>query len=117
MKEVKKAKNEAAEKTYEVKEVKLEKYKGSWLLRVAILCFAAFMSISLVSQQVKISEKQEELNALNSEMKIQQLKNEDLSYSMENESELSDYAERVARNELNYAKAGERIFVNVGGSN
>lgn len=100
----------------EVKKVKTEKYKGSWLLRIAILCFTAFMSVSLLSQQIKISEKKEELDALNAQMQIQQLKNEDLTYTMDNESELSDYAEKVARNELNYANAGERIYVNVGGS-
>ena len=63
-----------------MEEVKIKRYKGSLLLKVAVFCFACFM----------VNEE----NADN-----------------------TDYAEKVARRELDYVKPGERVFYNVGGNN
>lgn len=43
--------------------------------------------------------------------------NDELRYDLEGENAGSDeYAEKVARRELDYVKPGERVFYNVGGN-
>ena len=45
-------------------ELKLDKYKGSLLLKFAILCLAVFLVVSLIGQQRQIAEKRETLQSL-----------------------------------------------------
>ena len=97
-------------------EIKIDRYKGSWILKVAVLCVAAFFLFSWVNQQMQIHDKQNTLDALQSQLKTQQIKNEELKNSLEKDEDLADYAEKVARRDLDYAKPGERVFVDVGGS-
>ncbi len=40
-----------------MEEVKIKRYKGSLLLKVAVFCFACFMVTMLVGQQISISQK------------------------------------------------------------
>lgn len=97
-------------------EVKTKKYRGSLFLKFAVFCFAAFFIVSLINQQIQISEKQQQLDELHSEIKIQQIKNDDLKYEYDNEGDMADYAEKAARRDFNYAKPQEKVFVIVGGS-
>lgn len=99
-----------------MKEIKMDKYRGSFILKFAVLCFAVFIVYSLVTQQVKIHQKQEELTALKTQLKTQQLKNDEAQKALENAGNLADYAERSARRDFDYAKPEERIFVDVDGS-
>lgn len=92
-----------------------ERYKGSALLKFAVLCFAGFILVSLVSQQLQISEKREELQNLQDQLNTQTIRNEEIENSLENSGGLEEYAERKARSELDYAKPGERVFIDVGG--
>ena len=85
-----------------MRELKIEKYKGSLLLKFAVLCFAGFILVSLVGQQLQIGEKREELASLQEQLSTQTARNE-------------ENAERKARSERDYAKPGERVFVDVGG--
>lgn len=116
-----KTKNSAEEvKTSEenIKEVKLPKFKKKRyiLLYLAILGFAVYAVITLVSQQVEISDKKQQLQNLQDQIVVQEIKNDDLAevknYSDE---ELSKYIEDKARNDMGYIKNGERVFVNVAG--
>lgn len=101
-----------------MEEVKTKKYKGSLLLKIAVFCFAFFMVSMLVSQQISISQKRAELKELEQELKEQQVINDELRYDLDAENTDSDeYAEKVARRELDYIKPGERVFYNVGGNN
>ena len=93
-----------------MEEVKIKRYKGSLLLKVAVFCFACFMVTMLVGQQISISQKKDELQQLKNELKEQQVVNEE-------NADNTDYAEKVARRELDYVKPGERVFYNVGGNN
>lgn len=92
------------------------KPKKSFLLRMAVFVFAAYMLVSLVDQQLEIQKKRQELESAKQQIQIQEIKNEDLkhAFSTGTDSE-SDYIERKAREELNYAKPGERVFVNIAG--
>ncbi len=100
-----------------MREVKTKKRKGSLLLKIAIICFAAFLLMMFVSQFFQISTKSAELKALKEELRLQQLINEELRYDLEGEDTgTDDYAEKVARRELDYVKPGERVFYNIGGN-
>ena len=90
-----------------MEEVKIKRYKGSLLLKVAVFCFA-----------FSISQKKDELQQLKNELKEQQVVNDELRYDLNEENaDNTDYAEKVARRELDYVKPGERVFYNVGGNN
>ena len=95
-----------------MEEVKIKRYKGSLLLKVAVFCFACFMVTMLVGQQISISQKKDELQQLKNELKEQQVVNDELRYDLNEEN-----ADKVARRELDYVKPGERVFYNVGGNN
>lgn len=101
-----------------MEEVKIKRYKGSLLLKVAVFCFVCFMVTMLVGQQISISQKKDELQQLKNELKEQQVVNDELRYDLNEENaDNTDYAEKVARRELDYVKPGERVFYNVGGNN
>lgn len=96
-------------------ELKIDKYKGSFLLKFAVLCFAVFILVSLVGQQFQIMEKRQELEDLQQQLSTQNARNEEIQNSLENSGGMDEYAERKARSELEYAKSGERVFIDVGG--
>ena len=96
-------------------ELKIDKYKGSFLLKFAELCFAVFILVSLVGQQFQIMEKRQELEDLQQQLSTQNARNEEIQNSLENSGGMDEYAERKARSELEYAKPGERVFIDVGG--
>ena len=88
-----------------MKVIKRKKQRGSLLLKLAIFAFAAYIVFALVNQQVQINEKSQELADLQEQVETQKIKNE----------ETKEYIERVAREDLDYAKPGERVFVNIAG--
>ncbi len=96
-------------------ELKIDKYKGSFLLKFAVLCFAVFILVSLVGQQFQIMEKRQELEDLQQQLSTQNARNEEIQNSLENSGGMDEYAERKARSELDYAKPGERVFIDMGG--
>ena len=100
-----------------MKVIKQKKQKGSFLLRTAIFSFAVYFIVALVNQQVQISQKREELALINQQIQIQEIKNEDIKHALSTgTSQNSDYIERVARENLHFAKPGERVFVNIAGN-
>lgn len=98
-----------------MRELKKDKYKGSFLLKFAVFCFAAFIVVSLIGQQVQISQKRDELQGLQQQLATQNTRNEEIQNSLDNSGGMAEYAERKARSEMDYAKPDERVFVDVGG--
>ena len=96
-------------------ELKIGKYKGSFLLKFAVLCFAVFILVSLVGQQFQIMDKRQQLEDLQQQLSTQNARNEEIQNSLENSGGMAEYAERKARSELDYAKPGERVFIDMGG--
>lgn len=95
-------------------EIKLKKRRGSLLLRGAVICLALFFSFLITTQQIQISEKKKNLEKIRTEMQIQTAKNDKLKTSLEKDDDFKEYAERAARDEYNYAKPNERIYINIG---
>ena len=70
----------------------------------------------MVNPQVQINEKSQELADLQEQVETQKIKNEDMKHALNaDEEETKAYIERVAREDLDYAKPGERVFVNIAG--
>ena len=110
----KKAKREGGTRIMKV--IKRKKQRGSLLLKLAIFAFAAYIVFALVNQQVQINEKSQELADLQEQVETQKIKNEDMKHALNaDEEETKEYIERVAREDLDYAKPGERVFVNIAG--
>ena len=85
-------------------ELKIDKYKGSFLLKFAVLCFAVFILVSLVGQQFQIMDKRQQLEDLQQQLSTQNARNEEIQNSLENSGGMAEYAERKARSELDYAE-------------
>ena len=72
--------------------------------------------VFFIAQQVQIGQKQQELAVLNEKLSTQTQQNDELKAAMESGvTDNSDYIERLARKNLDFAKPGERIFVNISG--
>jgi len=100
-----------------MKVIKKKKQKGSFLLRTAVFAFAMYIVVALVQQQLLISQKRQELATVKQQIQVQEVKIEDIKHALSaNTNENSDYIERVARESLNFAKPGERVFVNIAGN-
>ena len=86
------------------------------VLCVVVLIFAVYSVVTLVDLYSQIGEKKSELDAINDEITIQEIKNEEINdlYNSSDE-EFSRYVEQIAREDLDYIKQGERVFVNVAG--
>ena len=99
-------------------EIKTEKYRGFVPLRVALFLLAGAALVLLLSWQMRISEKREQLATLQTEIVNQNARNEEIRRTLEaleNDEGIREYAQRRAREDLDYARPGERIFVDVGG--
>ena len=92
---------------------KKKRYKRSLLLR---LCVAVYILAALIDQQIQISEKREQLAQLQQDIRIQEIRNDEVSGTQSSSGGMSDeYAEKIARQELGMAGENERVFVIVTG--
>lgn len=102
-----------------MRDAKKEKSRGFLPLKLAMFAVAGAAMVTLMFWQVKIADKRSELAELQAKIVAQNTKNEEIRStvsSLENDEGLKSYAEKKAREDLDYAKPGERIFVDVGGS-
>ncbi len=96
-----------------MKEIKKRDSKNI-LLRLAMVAGLAFAVYFIIGQQVDIGQKSEELSFLEDNIAEQEIVNGKLLDIIEAGALNNDqYAEEYARNEMDYAKKGERIFVNL----
>ena len=96
---------------------KPKRRKRSIILRIALLAFAVYIVASIVNQQIQIGQKKQELSMVSQQLNAQNLKNEELKTALETGTTDSDeFIERKAREELNYVKPNERVFVNIAGN-
>lgn len=86
------------------------------LLYIGVFAFAVYAAITLIGLHSQIAEKRAELEAIQGEITVQEIKNEEIG-KMYNytDDEFADYVERIARDDLDFVKSGERVFVNVSG--
>lgn len=118
-KEEKKNEKITEEKQNDIKEVKPQKKKRNKkfiLLYIAVAAFVVYASYTIINQSIEINDKKAQLKSINDQLEIVEINSEYLkeikNYKGE---ELSEYMENIAREDLDYIKNGERVFVNVSG--
>lgn len=100
-----------------MQEVKINKYKGSKLLKFAVIAFVLYILYLIIFQQLEVSAKKAELKELQEDKANQEMVIEEIQYTLNKlEGGQDDFVEEYARSELDYAKQGERVFVNIGGN-
>ena len=82
------------------------KYRSNWIARLAVFCFAVYVTVSLIGMQVQVAAKRRELLALQ--------QNEETQRILSGESD-EEYIERIAHDKLGYAYPDEKIFIDRSG--
>ena len=90
------------------------KIHGGLILKLAIFCLTAVVVLSLVEPQVQLVELQEQLRVLQGQLEQQAMRNKELRAAMDGEEGLRSYAEKRAREDLDYVRPNERVFVDGG---
>lgn len=86
------------------------------VISLSLILFAFYAVVTLVNQQIEITEKREQLEELQDQIVIQEVKNDEIQNVYELDDDENDaYIERVAREEFDYSKQGERVFINIAG--
>ena len=99
----------------EVKPVKKRKWRYL-LLYLAAIGFAFYAVITIINQNVRIAEKRAELSELQQQINVVEIQSKYIEKVQGYQGkELSDYMEKIAKEELGYVGEGERIFINVAG--
>lgn len=97
--------------------IKGHRKKKHLLFKLFIIGLCAYVVFMLVNQQIQINQKKSELEDLNNELSIQNIKNEEMKSIIDsNDEDNLEYIERIAREDLDFVKEGERVFVNVAGN-
>lgn len=94
-----------------MQEVKTKKVKKSALIRIALVAFTIYVVVMLINVQVEINNRKKDISDVNSQITQQQTDNDEMRAAAENDD--TDYIEQYARDKLDYAKPGEKIFVDV----
>lgn len=82
-----------------------------WGIFVIVLCS---LMLSFIQNQVEIASKRQELEAVQAQLDAQIAENTELQRVLESGTE-EEIIERIARDNLGYAKPGERVFVDTSG--
>ena len=97
--------------------IKGRKRKNSFLLKIVLLIFVGYVVFTFVNQQMQINQKKVEYEQKVQEVAVQNIKNEEMSKVVNSTvKESQEYIEKIARENLDFAKEGERVFVNISGN-
>lgn len=97
--------------------IKGRKRKNSFLLKIVLLIFVGYVVFTFVNQQMQINQKKVEYEQKVQEVAVQNIKNEEMSKVVNStDQESQEYIEKIARENLDFAKEGERVFVNISGN-
>lgn len=86
------------------------------VIAIAAVAFLVYSMVSIIGIQSQIRERKAELDDLKEQITVQEIKNEEIQKLYDSTgSDFSALAEQIARDDLDYIKEGERVFVNVAG--
>lgn len=106
---------ETLDKTAKPQNVKKEKRRGAFLIKLAVFCIGIVLLLSVIERQVQIAEKKETLYELQAQLDTQSIVNDELRNTLSDQKSLEEYAEKRARRDLDYAKPNERVYFDMGG--
>lgn len=100
-----------------MKKESIGKKKKFILLKMLAFAFIVYMSVILVNQQMQINQKRREIEECSKQVAIQEIKIQDMKRVIESdEKENQGYIDRIAREDLGFAKRNERVFINIIGN-
>ncbi|MEE0913249.1 MAG: septum formation initiator family protein [Ruminococcus sp.] len=86
------------------------------LLYLAVIGFAFYAVITIINQSVQIADKKAELKDLQQQISVVEIQTKYLEKVQGYEGEeLSEYIQKIAKEDFGYISEGERIFINVAG--
>ena len=91
-----------------------KKRKGifrSFIIKVLLTVFLAYVAVSFVQIQIQINDKKEQLAILEQKIAEQEAKNAELSELLENGID-EDYIAKIAR-EYGFAMPDEKVYENI----
>lgn len=94
--------------------VKKKKKLSGILFRLCIAAAAVYLVVSFVDGQLQVANKQRELAEITARLEAQEETNRELQRLMDSDDE-DAYIERMAREQLGYAKPYERVFIDLTG--
>lgn len=119
MQEEKKVNRDEAREEPVVEEVKPQKRKRSkkfLLLYVAAFAFLVYASFTIIKQGTEIAETREKKAKIEQQIELYDIKIEEQEQTKKLKGEdLSKYIEKIAREDLDYVKDGERVFMTIAG--
>lgn len=89
-----------------------KKKRRSFILTLALIALVGYFIISLVSLQIRINQKQQELDTLRHTYDQVQAQNTELKQIVAEDDE-NGYMERIARDVLGYVLPGESVYYDV----
>lgn len=92
----------------------MKKTKSHLLLKAFLLVFTLYALFHLFDLRGKISDKKDEIEAMNQQIYEQQVHNQQLRESADQELTEAEIAD-IARQKLGYAYPGERVFIDITG--
>jgi len=95
-------------------QTKTKKGLMSVLFKLIVAAAAVYLFVSFVSGQLALADKQHELEEISARLELQVQTNQEMMRLTDEDNE-DAYVERVAREKLGYARANERVFVDLGG--
>ena len=106
--------------TGKIKRTKRVKQKKNYLLYILLVIITLYVLYMIVDQQIRISNANDELADIEEQIFTQkqtnaQLKKVSDAVKNNDEDSFKGYVEKIAREELDYVKNGEVVFVNIAG--
>ncbi|WP_367924368.1 septum formation initiator family protein [uncultured Ruthenibacterium sp.] len=93
---------------------KKKKKFSVWAIRLGLVFVCVYLGVSLISVQMEILAKRQQLDNVNQQVSAQQAENDEMRRTLDTDDEAS-YMERLARSKLEYALPNERVFVDMSG--
>ncbi len=102
------------------KRTKTSRQRWSVLLYILTAVVTVYVLFMIVDQQIKINNAKSELALLEEKVYTQEQTNAELKKVADavkdnNETAYEGYVEKIAREDLDYVKNGEVVFVNIAG--
>jgi len=88
----------------------------SFIVSFCIVALCAYFAISLFSISKEISEKKDEIAAVQTEIAEQNKKNAELRKVVDS-GDINEYAESIARDKYGYVMPGERVYYDISVNN
>lgn len=93
------------------------KFKGSYLLAIAMLVMVAYFFVSFFNLKSQITERKSGIEEISLKCRILQDENDELERMLA-EKDIEEYVEKRARDEdLGYVKPNERVYYDLSVSN